>query len=107
MLLIKHYALKAYGGSEYVNPRILYLGTRWMLVVSFTPRSLYPPYPLNRRLDVPWNRSGRHEQILPLPGFELRSLCCPATIPALLLGVYLVLFIADFIKKSRSYTMRP
>jgi len=41
-----------------IAPRILDLGTRWMLVVNFTPRSLYPQwkspwYPLYRRLGGP------------------------------------------------------
>jgi hypothetical protein len=31
-------------------------------VVSFTPRSLYPPYPLARRLRGPQSLSGRREE---------------------------------------------
>jgi hypothetical protein len=42
---------------------ILYLGTGWKRVVSFTPRPLYargkiPPYALDRRLGGTHNQSG-------------------------------------------------
>jgi hypothetical protein len=45
-----------------ITPHILALGTRWKLVVSFTPRPLYPQgkspwYPLDRRLGGPQNWS--------------------------------------------------
>jgi hypothetical protein len=33
--LLKHYAMKAYGGSGFINPRVLDLITDWW-VVSFT-----------------------------------------------------------------------
>jgi hypothetical protein len=53
------------------------LGTRWRLVVSFTPRPLYPRgkiprYPLDRRLGGPQNRSGRRreEKILDPTGIK-------------------------------------
>jgi hypothetical protein len=54
-------------GSGGVTPRILDLGIRWRWVVSFMPRPLYlqgksPWYPLERRLGVPQNRSGRGEE---------------------------------------------
>jgi hypothetical protein len=47
--------MKVYWGSEGIAPRILELGTRWRLVVSFTPRPLYPQrkspwYPLDMGL---------------------------------------------------------
>jgi hypothetical protein len=47
--------MRMYWGSGGIAPRILDIGTRWMTVVSFTPRSLYPQgkspwYPLDRRL---------------------------------------------------------
>jgi hypothetical protein len=38
--LTEHHATKAYWGSEIIAPRILNLGTRWELVVSFTRRLL-------------------------------------------------------------------
>jgi hypothetical protein len=55
LCLTKHHATKAYWGSGGIAPRILDLGNRWRLVVSFTPRPLYPLgksnwYSLDRRL---------------------------------------------------------
>jgi hypothetical protein len=49
-------------------------------VVSFTPRPLYPRYPLYRRFGEPKSRSGRHGEmkILAPPGLELRILRPPA-----------------------------
>jgi hypothetical protein len=41
----------------------LALGTSWKWVVCFTPRPLYPRYSLNRRLDGPLSRSGRHGDV--------------------------------------------
>jgi hypothetical protein len=77
--LTKHYAMKAYCGSGGIAPRILDVGTRWRLVVSFTSRPLYPQgkspwYPLSRRLGWPQSRSGRdgeEKNSHPLPGLEL------------------------------------
>jgi hypothetical protein len=46
LCLIKHYAMKTYGGVEVQLP-ILDLGTVWRWVVRFTPR---PPYPRDRRI---------------------------------------------------------
>jgi hypothetical protein len=37
LCLTKHHAMEMYWGSEGIAPRILDLGTRWRLVVSFTP----------------------------------------------------------------------
>jgi len=56
--------METYWRSGDVAPLILNLGTRWRIVVSFTPRPLYsrgeiPRYPLDRRLDGPQSRSGR------------------------------------------------
>jgi hypothetical protein len=54
---------------------ILELRTRWKWVVSFTPRPLYPLYPVNRRLGEPQSRSGPYgveKNILPLPRIEPR-----------------------------------
>jgi hypothetical protein len=53
-------------GSGCIDPHFLDLGTSWRWVVSFTPRPLYPRYPLDRMLGEPWSRSGRRgeEQIL-------------------------------------------
>jgi hypothetical protein len=73
------------------------LGTRWMWIVSFTPRPLYlrrksPRYPLDRRLGGHHTWSGRcriEKYLLPLPGIKLRPvqhLTCHYTdwaIPAL------------------------
>jgi hypothetical protein len=55
--------MDAYWGSGGIAPRILDPGTRWRLVVSFTPRRLYPygksPWcTLDRRLGGPQSRSG-------------------------------------------------
>jgi len=52
------------------------LSTGWRWMVSFTPRSLYPPYPLDRRLEGPQSRSehgGKEKNSLLLPGIELQS----------------------------------
>jgi hypothetical protein len=51
-------------GCVCIDPRIPDLGISWRLVVTFTPRPLYPRtkspwYPLDRRLGGPQNRSGR------------------------------------------------
>jgi hypothetical protein len=59
-------------GSGGIALPILNLDTRWMSLVSFTPRSHYshgktPQYPLDRRLSRPQSRSGR--------GGEERNLC--------------------------------
>jgi hypothetical protein len=70
--------MKAYWGSGGIAPRILYLGTRWRWMVSFTPRPLYsqgnnPCYLLNRSLGGPQSRSGRDDgenNSQPLPGLE-------------------------------------
>jgi hypothetical protein len=35
-------AMKAYRGSRGVAPLIINLGRRWMWVVKYTPRPLYP-----------------------------------------------------------------
>jgi len=69
--------MKTYWSGGIV-PRILDLGTRWMWVVSFTPRPLYPKgkspcYPLFRRLGGPHSRSGTVGNEINshlLPGFE-------------------------------------
>jgi hypothetical protein len=42
LLSTKHHAMKAYWGSADIATRILNLGTRWRLLVSFTSRPLYP-----------------------------------------------------------------
>jgi hypothetical protein len=56
--------MKAYWRSGGISPLILDPGIRWMWVVSFTPRPLYPHgkspwYPLDRRLGGPQNQSRR------------------------------------------------
>jgi hypothetical protein len=70
--------MKAYWGNSGIVPLILDLGTRWRWVVSLTPRPLYPQgksprYPLERRLGVPYSRSGRggeEKNSQPLPELE-------------------------------------
>jgi hypothetical protein len=57
--------MNTYGGSEYIDPRILDLDTSWRRVVSFKTRPLYfrgksPLDPWDRRPGRPQNRSGRH-----------------------------------------------
>jgi hypothetical protein len=75
--LTEHHAIKAYLGSGGMGPCILNLGTRWIWVVSFTPRPLYSQgksqwYPLHRRLGWPQSRPGRDEEknSQPVPGLE-------------------------------------
>jgi hypothetical protein len=63
LCLTKHHTMKTYWGSGGIAPRILDLGTRWMWVVSFTLRPLYPQgkglrYPLGGRLDGSQRCSG-------------------------------------------------
>jgi hypothetical protein len=62
LLLIKRYAMNTWGNGV-IAPS--FLGTRWMWVVSFTLRPLYPwgnrpRYTLDRRLGGPQSRSGRY-----------------------------------------------
>jgi hypothetical protein len=67
-------------GEWRYSSTILYLGTRWRSVVSFTARPLYlhgrsRRYPLDRRLGGPQSRSGRcgiEKTLFPLPGIEAR-----------------------------------
>jgi hypothetical protein len=40
-LLNKNYAMKIYGSSGGVSPRILNFGTKWMLVFNFTFQPLH------------------------------------------------------------------
>jgi len=66
-------AMTAYLGSGGITPPILKHGTRWRVVVNFTPRPFIPGgesrYPWNVRLGGPQSRSGR---------FEVRNVfeCC-------------------------------
>jgi len=70
--------MKTYWGSRDIAPRILNLGAKWRLVVSFTPRPLYSRgkntrYALDRTLGGPHSRSGRdgeEKNSQPLPGLE-------------------------------------
>jgi hypothetical protein len=61
---VLNYALRHEGvwGSGCIDPHFLDLGTSWRGVVSFSPRSLNPRYPLDSRLGGPQNRSGRREE---------------------------------------------
>jgi hypothetical protein len=74
-------------GTGCIYPNFLDLGTRWRLVVSFTPRPLYPwgksPwYPMDRRLDGTQSLSGRRgEEEDPWnKGATLRVCPCPHSI---------------------------
>jgi hypothetical protein len=72
--LTEHHAIKACWGSGGIAPRILDLGTRWRLVVSFTPRPIYPQgNPLDRRLSGSQSwfwRGGEYKISQSLPGLE-------------------------------------
>jgi hypothetical protein len=70
--------MKTYWERGGIVPPILDIGTRWMLVDSFTSRSLFsqgksPWYPLDRRLVGPQSRSrrgGEERNSQLLPGLE-------------------------------------
>jgi hypothetical protein len=68
--LIKYQAMKMYWASVGVAPRILNPSIRWKWVVIFTPRPLYPQYPLDSGLGGPQSQSGRG-------GEEKKSHHCP------------------------------
>jgi hypothetical protein len=60
--LIKHHAMKTYGGIDAVH--IVNPGTRWRWVVRFTPPPLYPQgksprYPSDGGIGGPQNQFGR------------------------------------------------
>jgi hypothetical protein len=66
--LTKHHAMEAYSRSGGKAPRILGLGTRWILVVTFMLRLLCPQgkslwYSLHRRLDGHQSRFGHGSEI--------------------------------------------
>jgi len=42
LCLTKHHSMKLYRGSGGIAPRILYFGTRWRWVISFTSWPFYP-----------------------------------------------------------------
>jgi hypothetical protein len=67
LCLIKHYAMKMYGGSGCIGPRFLDLGTSLRRVVSITPCRCIcvekPRYPLYRRLSGPHSWSGRFGEV--------------------------------------------
>jgi hypothetical protein len=59
--------MKTYWGSRDIAPRILNLGAKWRLVVSFTPRPLYSRgkntrYALDTRLGGPQSQSRRGDE---------------------------------------------
>jgi hypothetical protein len=65
--------MKAYGRGGDRAPLSLNLDTRWLKVVSFTLRPLYPLHPLSKRLDKPHSRSSLLEvkkNLSPLLGFK-------------------------------------
>jgi hypothetical protein len=78
--------MKTYWGNDGIALRILDLGTRWRLVVSFTPRQLYSQrkslrYPLDRRLGGPQTSSGsggEEKNSQPPPGIEPQNPDRPA-----------------------------
>jgi hypothetical protein len=58
-------------GSGCICPRFHHLGTRWMSVVSFTTRLLYPPPPGKEpTLPIEWEAGWAPGAVLTLPGFE-------------------------------------
>jgi len=81
ILLIKHDAMKIFGGSGVIALLTLNIGTRWKRMVSFTPRPPYSQgkracYPLDKRLCGPqrWSGRGGEEEkylSLPMPGIEI------------------------------------
>jgi hypothetical protein len=79
LCLTKHYAMKTYGGSGYIEPRFLDLGTTSRWVVTFTPLPLYPRrknprYPWDRKLGGPQRRARWYgnRTFVNLPGLERR-----------------------------------
>jgi hypothetical protein len=78
IILTEHNVMKAYCRSGGIATHILYLGTRWRRVASFTTRPLYsqgksPWYPLDRRLGGPQSRyklGGEEKNSQPLLGLE-------------------------------------
>jgi hypothetical protein len=63
LCLTKHDAMKTYGESEGICPRIIGLDTKWRCAVSFKLRPLYPhgkspQHPLDRKLGEPMSRYG-------------------------------------------------
>ena len=65
--------MKAYRWRRDKVPLMLNHGTIYRRVVNFTPRPLYPRYPLNRRLVWLPSRSDRfvdYKSYVPLPGQE-------------------------------------
>jgi len=56
LCFLKHHGMKRWGSGG-IAPLGLNFGTRWIWVISFKPRPLYPRYPLDRRLGGP--RAGR------------------------------------------------
>jgi hypothetical protein len=58
-LLTMQPVMKTYCGSRGIAPHIPNADTTCRTVVSLTPRSFYPRYPLDKRLGVPQSRYGR------------------------------------------------
>jgi len=70
LCLIRHHAMKKYWGIRGIASRIVYLGTRWRWVVSYTAWPFYPQgkrpwYPLYRRVGGPCFL--KHPQTMFLP----------------------------------------
>jgi hypothetical protein len=72
LCLIKHYAMKPYGGLH-VQIHIFLTSALVAVVVKFTPRQHYARYPLDRRLGRPQNQSGRHREENILDPTETRT----------------------------------
>jgi hypothetical protein len=77
--------MKAYEGSECIDPRFLDRGTNWRWVVNFTPRPLYPGERAPGTHCIGgWVYSrtclddAERRKFLTLPRLELRTLCRPA-----------------------------
>jgi len=97
--------MKAYWGSGGIESRILDLSTRWIWVVSFTIRPLYPQgksswCPLDKRLGGPQNRRGRG-------GEEKNSQPPPGLKPPIIQRFITELSRLLQFKNERSYTSTP
>jgi hypothetical protein len=58
LCLVKHHAMKTYGGVEVYVHELLCSALDWRWVVHFTHRPLYTRYPLERMLGGPQSRPG-------------------------------------------------
>jgi hypothetical protein len=78
--LIKHNAMKAYGGDGGVALHIHNLRIRWRSVVSFIPQQKSLLYPLDRSLGGPHSQSGCGGKGKNIPSCPCWELSTPLTI---------------------------